>query len=172
MLVGNADDSTFVASVSSPCERPTIAASLNRDLVSIDKWCARWGTLINLAKTDGMMISRSQTAWPMFPDLFVGGSIVKMVGKLEILGVVMDSKLTFESHVRSVAASASHCIGILRKTRSVFRDNSIVSCCFRSFILPVHEYCSPVWMSAAVSHLSLLVRVVQSVFFRDRISSP
>ena len=61
--------------------------------------------------------------------------------------------MTFENHVRSVAASVSRRIGILRKTRSVFRDNSILSCCFLSFILPVLEYCSPVWMSAAVSHL-------------------
>ena len=116
------------ASVSSPCERPTIAASLNRDLVSIDKWCAGWGMLINSAETYGMMISRSRTACLMFPDLFVGGSIVKMVGERKISGVVLDSKLTFESHVRSVAASASRRIGILWKPRSVFRDNSIVSC--------------------------------------------
>ena len=54
VLVGYADDSTLVASVSSPCKRPTIAASLNRDLVSIDKWCARWGMLINSAKTYGI----------------------------------------------------------------------------------------------------------------------
>ena len=90
VLVGYADDSILGASVSSPCERSTIAASLNRDLVNIDKCCARWGMLINSAKTDGMMISRSQTEWPTFPDLFVGGSIVKMVGELKILVVVID----------------------------------------------------------------------------------
>ena len=52
----------LVASLSSPCERPTIATSLNRDLVSIDKWCAWWSMLVNVAKTYGMMISRSRTA--------------------------------------------------------------------------------------------------------------
>ena len=61
--------------------------------------------MINSAKTYGMMISRSLTAWPVFPDLFVGGGIVKMVGELKILGIVLGSKLTFESHVRSVAAT-------------------------------------------------------------------
>ena len=69
-LVGYADDSTLVANVSSPCVRPTITASLNRDLVHIDEWCARWGTLINSAKTYGMMILRSRTARPTFPVLF------------------------------------------------------------------------------------------------------
>ena len=46
--------------------------------------------LINSAKTYGMMTSRSRTAWPMFPDLFVGGRIVKMVDELKILGAVLD----------------------------------------------------------------------------------
>ena len=110
------------------------------------------------------MISRSRTAWATFSDLFVGGSIVKMVGELKILGVVIDSKLTFDSHVRSVAAYDSRWIGILRKTRSVFRDSSIVSCCFWSFILPLPEYCYLVWIPAAVSHFSLVDPVVRSAF--------
>ena len=63
---------------------------------------------------------------------------------------MIDSKQTFDSHLRSVAASASLRISILRKSRSVFRDRSIVFCCFWSFILPVLENCSPVWMFAAV----------------------
>ena len=46
---------------------------------------------------------------------------------------------------------------------SVFRDVTVVAKCFWAFILPVLEYCSPVWMSAATSHLSLLDRVVRQV---------
>ena len=51
---------------------------------------------------------------------------------------------------------------------SVFRDVAVVAKCFWAFILPVLEYCSPVWMSAATSHLSLLDRVVSQV---SRLSS-
>ena len=46
---------------------------------------------------------------------------------------------------------------------SVFRDVAAVARCFLAFIIPVLEYCSPVWMSAATSHLSLLDRVVSQV---------
>ena len=67
---------------------PLLHHLINIDLVRIDKWCARWGMLIISAKTYSMMISRSRTAWPTFPDLFVGGCIVQMVGGLKILGVV------------------------------------------------------------------------------------
>ena len=86
-----------------------------------------------------------------------------MVSELKILGVILDSKLTFEKQVRAIAATASMRVGILRKTMSVFRDVAIVAKCFWAFILPVLEYCSPVWISAATSHLSLLDCVVSQV---------
>ena len=46
---------------------------------------------------------------------------------------------------------------------SVIRDVAVVAKCFWAFILPVLEYCSSVWMSAATSHLSLFDRVVGQV---------
>ena len=101
-----------------------------------------------------MLISRSRTVEPLFPDLLIDGSVVEMVSELKILGVIIDSKLSFEKQVR---------VGILRKTMTVFRDVTVVAKCFWAFILPVLEYCSPVWMSAATSHLSLLNRVVSQV---------
>ena len=119
--------------------------------------------LVNTSKTRGMLNSRSRTVEPLFPDLVIDGSVAEMVSELKILGVILDSKLTFEKKVRAIAASASRRVGILRKTMSVFRDVAVVAQCFWAFILPVLEYCSPVWMSAATSHLSLLDRVVGQI---------
>ena len=47
----------------------------------------------------------------------------------------------------------------MKKTLNVFRNVSVVTKCFWAFILPVLEFCSPVWMFAATS-LLLLDRVV------------
>ena len=120
--------------------------------------------LVNPSKTRGMLISRSRTVEPLFPDLVIDGSVVELVSELKILGVILDSKLTFEKQVRAIAATASMRVDNLRKTMSVFRDVAIIAKCFWAFILPVLEYyCSPVWMSAATSQLSLLDRVVSQV---------
>ena len=162
-LVGYADDSTLLCRIPHPRDRSSVAASLNDDLAVISDWCSRWGMLVNTSKTRGMLISRSRTVEPLFPDLLIDGSVVEMVSELKILCVIIDSKLTFEKQVRAIAASASMRVGILRKTMSVFRDVTVVAKCFWAFILPVLEYCSPVWMSTATSHLSLLDRVVSQV---------
>ena len=82
---------------------------------------------------------------------------------MKILVVILDSKLTLEKQVRAIAASASRKVVSLRKTMSVFRVVTVVAKCFWAFVLPVLEYCSPVWMSAATSLPLLLDRVVSQV---------
>ena len=39
---GYADDSTLVAEIRSPADRPLVAESLNRDLIRIGQWCIDW----------------------------------------------------------------------------------------------------------------------------------
>ena len=50
-----------------------MAASLNDDLAVISNWCSRWGMLVNPSKTRRMLISRSRTVEPLFPDLVIDG---------------------------------------------------------------------------------------------------
>ena len=149
-LVGYADDSTLLCRIPHPRDRSCVAASFNDDLAVVSDWCSSWGMLVNPSKTRGMLISRSRTVELLFPDLVIDGSVVEMVTELKILGVILDSKLTFEKQFGTIAATASIRVGILRKTKSVFRDVAIVAKCFWAFILPVVEYCSPFWMSAAL----------------------
>ena len=73
--------------------------------------------------------------------------------------------MTFEKHLRSVSRAASQRLGILRKSWRVFRDRSLLGRCFRGFVLPVLEYCSAVWCSAADTHLKLLDRAVSGARF-------
>ena len=47
----------------------------------------------------------------------------------------------------------------------MFHDRSLLGRCFRGFVLPVLEYCSAVWCSAADTHLKLLDRAVSSARF-------
>ena len=62
-------------------------------------------------------------------------------------------------------SAAAQRLGIMRKSWQVFHDRSLLKRSFWSFVLPVLEYCSAVWCSAADSHLNLLDRVVRSAGF-------
>ena len=79
--------------------------------------------------------------------------MLKESDDLVILGETFDSKMTFEKHLSSVSSAASQRLGILRKSWQVFHDRLLLGRCFGGFILPVLEYCSAVWCSAADTHL-------------------
>ena len=66
---------------------------------------------------------------------------------------------------RSVSRAASQRLGILRKSWRVFHDRPLLVRCIRGFVLPVLEYCSAVWCSAADTHLKLLDRAVSNARF-------
>ena len=91
---------------------------------------------------------------PLSPPLTIGGTVLKE-SDLVSLGVTCDSKMTFEKHLRTVSRAASQRLGILRMSCHVFHDRSLLWRCFWGFVLPVLEYCSAVWRSAADTHLKL-----------------
>ena len=51
------------------------------------------------------------------------------------------------------------------KSWRVFHNRSLLGRCFWGFVLPVSEYCSAVWCSAADTHLKLLDRAVSGARF-------
>ena len=157
-LVAYADDATLLSVVPSPDLRPSVSESLNRDLKKINDWCKRWGMKLNPRKTQSMIVSRSRTVNPLHPELLIDNVPLTTDDSFKILGVNFDSKFTFEQHLRAMSKSVSQKLGLLRKSLKIFGDQSILMKCFNSFILPCFEYCSPVWSSAADSHLKLLDR--------------
>ena len=155
-LIGYADDSTLMAVVPSTGVRVAVAESLIRDLGRVSEWCDLWGMKLNATKTKTMIVSRSCTVQPQSPPLTISGTVLKESDDLVILGVTFDSKMIFEKHLRSVSRAASQRLGILRKSWRVFHDRSLLGRRFWGFVMPVLEYCSAVWCSAADTHLKLL----------------
>ena len=164
-LYGYADDSTLVAVVPSPGNRVAVSESMNHDLNRVSVWCNLWGMKLNASKTKTMIVSRSCTVHPQFTPLTLDGTVLKESADFVILGVMFDAKMTFEKHLRSVSSATAQRLGIMRKSWQGFHDWSLLLRSFWSFVLPVLDYCSAVWYSAANSHLKLIDRVVRRAGF-------
>ena len=85
---------------------------------------------------------------------------------IKLLGALIDDKLTFEKHIHSVAASIAQKTGLIRKCVGALgnQDDAVLKS-FYGFILPCFEYASPVWGSAADTHLRLLDRALNNIRF-------
>ena len=66
-----------------------------------------WGMKLNASKTNTMIVSRSRTMLPKSTPLSIGKTVLKESDEIVILGVIFDSKLTFEKHLRLVSKTAS-----------------------------------------------------------------
>ena len=89
---------------------------MSRDLMKVTEWCDLWEMKLNASKTKTMIVSRSRAMHPQSPALTIGGTVLKESDDLVILGVTLDSKMTFEKHLRSVSRPASQRLGILIKS--------------------------------------------------------
>ena len=162
-LFAYADDSTLLPVVRKPTDRPAIAASLNMDLARFQEWCNHWCMILNPNKSKALVVSRSWTVSPPHDDLVLSGVSIQTSPNLDILGVKFDSKRTCEEHLRGIVSEVSQRIGILMLVKRIFVDTSVLLRCYFAFVLPILEYSSPVWGSAAEFYLHILERQVYSV---------
>jgi hypothetical protein len=98
-LVNYTNHSTLFAVVGSPADRPYVATSLTVDLACISEWCLAWNMKLNPAKTKTLTISWSMIPLPLHGDMLLGGSVLDVSQSLFVLGVTLDSKLTFEAYI-------------------------------------------------------------------------
>ena len=75
------------------------------NLGRVSEWCDLLGMKLKASKIKTMIVSRSCTMHPQSPPLIIGGTVLKESDDLVILGVIFDSKMTFEKHLRSVSRS-------------------------------------------------------------------
>ena len=137
-LYGDADDSTLLAVVRKPADRPAAAASLNRDLARIQEWCNHWCMIMKCNKTMVLVVNRSRTVNAPHGDLVFSGVSIFASLNLDILGVKFDSRLTIEDHVLCIVSRLSK-IGILRLVKRAFVDTSMLLRCYYAFVLPILE---------------------------------
>ncbi len=68
----------------------------------VSDWLSNSYLHLNISKTVSMYFSQKPTVIP-HPDVFVKGEKLKVVSDFKYLGVILDSRLTFQKHAKKVA---------------------------------------------------------------------
>ena len=110
-------------------------------------------------KTQAMLISRSREDIRLLEGkLKFGEDTLAIQDTVNILGVEVDSKLNFSSHLESVARKASLRVTLLRRVRHLLDADGLTKL-YKAQVRPIMEYSPLAWMSSAQGHLSLLDKV-------------
>ena len=148
-----ADDSTLFCEIKSTDDPMAITASLNTDLEKMRTWADTWKVTFEPSKCKVMTISRKRN--PTRLDLQFGSTTLTEVNELEILGVTIDSKLTWKKHVSNIASRAGQKLGALRRVANKL-DKRGRATVYKAQVRSVMEYASLAWMSASPTTLGLL----------------
>ena len=151
-----ADDSTLFCEIRSTGEAEEASASLNRDLENMKRWADKWRVSFEPAKCKALTISRKRQ--PSRIDLYFGNTRLTEVDELQILGVTVDKKLTWNKHVSNISSRAGQRLGALRRIASKLDVLGRASV-YKAQIRSVMEYASLCWMNASPTTLQILDRM-------------
>ena len=115
---------------------------LQDDLNALQQWDKRWQMHFNPSKCCYIRLSNKQHLLDY--NYNVHNTVLQETNTIKYLGVHIDDKLTWKSHVDTIVTKANSVKGFLSRN---FKHcpPSVKSKCYQTLICPVLEYASIVW---------------------------
>lgn len=133
--------------------KPEMAAIyLQRALDALVEYYKKWRLKLNEAKTEVIMYTRKLTKRKPDFNIEMGGHVIEWKDEVVYLGLTMDSRLNWKSHMAKAHTKARKAVGAMkpifnRRSPLLPRTKLLV---YYSLIRPVLTYAIPVWGS--ISH--------------------
>jgi hypothetical protein len=148
-----ADDTSIVISGDNVAET---TRRLNDKLARINNWFTSNKLIINTSKTNYMVLSTKPSIQNSNFNVKLNNSAITRVHQTKFLGVIIDSKLTWQHHIMHIKNKISKIIGILHRVRRVLPTKALVTL-YNALILPHLTYCVTVWGNTYKTHLHQLM---------------
>ena len=137
-------------------------SAINKSLCSslhlADEWLQTNHLSLNINKTKTMLIRSSRKKNVPSLSVHLHGSLIEQVSVFKFLGVYLNDTLTWSNHIEEVSVKVSRNIALLRRL-SWFLPQSALLLFYKSFILPLFDYCDVVWYSCTKEEASSLERL-------------
>ena len=143
-----ADDTTICFSNSNLSELTSIC---NIELEKFHSWTKSNKLTLNVAKTNCMLVSNRAND-TICPPILLGNSPLQFKSHVKFLGIIIDNKLNFREHIKTIKNKLSKNIGILSKIKYYVPPDTLRNLYF-SFLYPYLNYCVVVWGGTFATHI-------------------
>ena len=123
-----------------------IRSNMQDSLDQVSSWCDNNHMVINPIKTKSMTIATRQKHQlsPLHLDLVLNGAKIEQVSEHRLLGITIENKLRWDSHINNVCKTVSRRVFPLSKLRYIV-DTDTRKLFFNAHIKPHIDYASVVW---------------------------
>ena len=143
------DDDTYLTYADKDVD--IIQSWLNEDLLNISKWLIANKLTLSITKTELMLIGSRQklNTLTASPVLSINGTPVNQVSTSKSLGVLIDTNLTWGSHIEKLAKKIASGIAVIKRVRQ-FVPPATLHLIYKSLIQPLFDYYNVVWGSCGI----------------------
>ena len=134
-----ADDTSLFSKVRDTNES---ANKLNADLQNITKWAYQWKMQFNPdpnKQANEVIFSRKSTVDMSHPPVKFNNNDIVKCSDQKHLGIVLDTKLNFDSHINQKIKKCNKLIGVIRRLSVHLPRNALLTI-YKSFIRPNLDY--------------------------------
>jgi hypothetical protein len=139
-----ADDSSITYSSGSISD---VTNALNEDLSQIEQWCSQNSMKINTTKTKAMFITshaKNKAVLNSDNQIQLANENIEISNSEKLLGVHIDSKLTWHIHVENTLKKCNSLLYLLGRIK-YYLSIPMRKLYFNSYILPHLDYCCTIW---------------------------
>ena len=152
VMYNYADDTTI-----SYCAENSYDLSSNLEMCAniVTDWFEENGMKPNPDKYQAIVFGNKLDA----PSSFnVKGNVMKCVHSVKLLGIYIDSNLSFDEHIKSICTKASRQINVIMRMSNIL-DTSVKETMYKTFIKSTFNYCPVVWMMCSKANLRKLEKL-------------
>ena len=148
-----ADDANIIVTASTIDE---LFTKTNKLLESLERWVDNNGLSINVKKSKYMIFSRTMDRLHMPKPLKYKNNNMEHVTEARFLGVIVDDKLNWSHHIKTIVSKMSRYIGVLYRLKSSLplETRKLI---YQSLIQSHLNFCSLVWGFAAKSNIDKIL---------------
>ena len=154
-------------------ELSKLIKSMNSEIKLISDWLKANKLTLNIDKTYYMVFHRGRRKCFGNTELFIDNIKIKQTETMKYLGVIIDTKLNWISHITLVKNKVAKGIGIIRRARPLLNKSALRNL-YHTFIYPYLTYCVEVWGSAKSVHLSPILllqkKIIRLITFSERLA--
>jgi Reverse transcriptase (RNA-dependent DNA polymerase) len=133
------------------CER------FQHDLDLLHSWCLVNKFDLNADKCKSVSFGRGSK--PVVFQYSIGGTDLERVNRIKDLGVIIDDRMTFVSHIEAVVAKSARMLGFVKRISKEFSDPYTYKTLYVSLVRPNLEYASCVWSPHHDIHSKRIERI-------------
>ena len=149
---------------------------MQEETAKIEQWCKKWQVTLSPLKSKLVLFTKC----PRHKEELVNGRAIKLfkesvtlVNEAEFLGVIFDSRLTWEPQTRKIVERAYQRLNLLRViSATANRTNPIIlATLYKSTIRSIFEHSSICLINAAEAHIQKL-QLIQNQALRVILNTP